>query len=251
LILVTGAKGYIGSELSKKLDVKYQWDIREWDIRKSLNHVMEEVTCVVHLAALVRVGESVARPLDYYETNVQGTVNVLKAFPNAKIVFASTGAAFNADSPYGHSKVMAEQIIKDSGHPYTIFRFYNVGGGEPTNPDGLPMAIERAKETGTFTIHGSDYDTKDGTCVRDFVHVEDICDAIIRAVEQPAAMTDFEPLGSGQSFTVKEFLETHQSKYGELFDITYGDRREGDLPRSEVPFMSNFMKPTKTLRDIV
>ena len=173
-------------------------------------------------------------------------------FPNAKMVFASTGAAFSPDSPYGHSKVMAEQIVKDSCKEYTIFRFYNVGGGSPTNPEGLPLCIEKAKETKEFTLFGDDYETKDGTCVRDYIHVDDITDAIVRAVEQPAAMTDYEPLGSGQSYTVKEYLNAYKSKYGEhLFEIEVGERRSGDLPISEVPFVSKFMTPTKTLEEIV
>ena len=113
------------------------------------------------------------------------------------------------------------------------------------------MGIEKAKETGTFTVYGDDYDTKDGTCVRDYIHVEDITDALVRAVKEPAAMTDYEPLGSGKSHTVKEYLETYQEKYGKQFDIVYGDRRPGDLPVSEVPFVSKFMTASKSLEDIV
>jgi len=250
LIVITGSAGYIGNALTKKMTA-LGYDIDTWDIRKPMNKPQEKIKCVVHLAALVRVGESVKQPLDYYDTNVTGTLNVIRAFPNAKMVFASTGAAFSPDSPYGHSKVMAEQIVKDSCKEYTIFRFYNVGGGSPTNPEGLPLCIEEAKKSKKFTLFGDDYDTKDGTCVRDYIHVDDITDAIVRAVEQPAAMTDYEPLGSGQSYTVKEYLDAHRSKYGKLFDVEIGERREGDLPRSEVPFVSEFMTPTKTLEEIV
>jgi len=251
MVIVTGAKGYIGSVLMNKLPEANGIDIDDWDIRHPTQW-NAEVTTVVHLAALVRVGESVQIPQEYYDTNVTGTLNVIRAFPNAKFIFASTGAAFNADSPYGHSKVMSEQIIKDTcKNGYTIFRFYNVGGGTPTNPEGLPSSVERARKTGKFTIFGTDYDTKDGTCVRDYIHVEDITDAIIRAINEPAAMTDYEPLGSGNSYTVKEYLNAYQSKYGESFDIVYGDRRPGDLAISEVPFVSKFMNVTKKLEDIV
>ena len=251
MIIVTGAKGYIGSVLMKKLPEAIGTDIDTWDIRKSIVPD-ENITCVVHLAALVRVGESVEKPQEYYDTNVTGTLNVIKAFPNAKFIFASTGAAFTPDSPYGHSKVMGEQMIKDTcKNGYTIFRFYNVGGGTPTNPDGLPASINRAKETGTFTIFGNDYDTKDGTCVRDYIHVDDIADAIVTAVRELPANTDYEPLGSGKSYTVKEFAETYIKKYNSNFEIVYGDRRPGDLPISEVPFVSKFMNVTKTLEDIV
>lgn len=249
-VLVTGGNGYIGSVLKSKYKDATYIDIKDWNINFSGTQ-NNNIDTVVHLAALVRVGESVKRPLDYYHTNSFGTLNVIKAFPNAKIIFASTGAAFNPDSPYGKSKVIAEEIIKDSCKEYTIFRFYNVGGGIPTNPEGLPMSIQKAKETGTFTIYGNDYDTKDGTCVRDYFHVEDLVDALIRAIEYPGAMTDYEPLGSGKSYTVKEYLQTYIEKYGKQFEIKYGDRRAGDLPNVEVPFISKFITPTKTLFEIV
>ena len=111
--VITGASGYIGSVLSKKLPDAIQFDVDTWDINYC-EKTFEDVTCLVHLAALVRVGESVRDPVNYYRTNVGGTINVLKSYPNAKMVFASTGAAFHPDSPYGHSKVMCEQIIKDT-----------------------------------------------------------------------------------------------------------------------------------------
>jgi len=249
MVVITGAKGYIGSVLQKKIQA-IGLDIDDWDIRFPRNPD-PSIKCVVHLAALVRVGESVRKPMEYYETNVTGTLNVIRAFPNAKIIFASTGAAFNPDSPYGFSKVFGEQFIKDICKEYTIFRFYNVGGGNPTNPEGIHLSIERARQSGVFTIFGNDYDTKDGTCVRDFFHVDDLTDAIIRAVHEPAAMTDFEPLGSGKSYTVKEYIETYIEKYGKQFRVDYGDRRMGDLAVSEVPFLSKFIEPKKELIDIV
>lgn len=252
MVLITGADGYIGSVLRKKLPEAIAIDIADWDIREALPPSAEEVTCVVHLAALVRVGESVEKPLDYYDTNVNGTLNVIRRYPKAKIIFASTGAAFNPDSPYGRSKAMAEEIIKDTcKNGFTIFRFYNVGGGNPTNPDGLPASIKKAEESGQFTIFGQDYDTKDGTCVRDYVHVEDIAEALVKAVEQPAANTDYEPLGSGKSYTVKEYVETYIEKYDSNITVNYGGRRRGDLAVSEVPFVSKFMTVTKELKDIV
>lgn len=254
MVLITGAEGYIGKVLASKMqDIRFRkTDMGIWDIRNPKEYKgKNDIDIVVHLGALVRVGESVRDPLKYYDTNVSGTINILKKFPNAKIIFASTGAAFDADSPYGKSKVMCEEIIKDVCKEYTIFRFYNVGGGNPTNPEGLPLAIEKAKETGTFTIFGDDYNTKDGTCVRDYVHVEDIADALFRAVQEPGAMTDYEPLGSGNSYTVREYVDTYIKKYGKQFEVVVGDRRLGDLERSEVPFLSKFITPTKTLENIV
>ena len=250
MVVITGSAGYIGSVMKQRISA-LGYDIDSWDITQPLKTPMKNVKCVVHLAGLVRVGESVKNPLKYYDTNVTGTLNVIRAFPNAKMIFASTGAAFNPDSPYGHSKAMSEQIIKDTCKEYTIFRFYNVGGGNPTNPEGLPVAIQKAEKSKEFTIYGNNYNTKDGTCVRDFVHVDDIVDALVKAVKEPGAMTDYEPLGSGKSYTVKEYLDTYQRVYNKTFEIKIGDRRAGDLEKSEVPFISKFITPSRTLEDIV
>jgi len=254
-VVVTGADGYIGSVLRKKLSERNVravfYDIKDWDITKYSNPTNPTVDVVVHLAALVKVGESVKNPFEYYNTNINGTKNVIDAFPNAKFIFASTGAAFDPTSPYARSKVVAEDIVKQLCKEYTIFRFYNVGGGVPNNPEGLYAATQNAIQSGTFTIFGSDYDTKDGTPVRDYVHVEDLTDAIVKAIYEPAAMSDYEPLGSGQSYTVKEYIEEFLRVNGPLFEVKYGERREGDNAKSEVPFNSMFMNPKHTLEDIV
>lgn len=278
-IAITGSDGYIGSRLVEKLSdsghelflidmnemhrhpsrsaVKINspetyWDIRETPMHGGLPWHWMSYDCVVHLAALVKVGESVSRPWDYYNTNVNGTRNVIEAFPDAKFIFASTGAAFDPTSPYARSKVAAEDIVKEMCDEYTIFRFFNVGGGKPTNPEGLYAATMNACAlTKEFTIHGNDYNTKDGTCVRDYVHVDDLCDAIINAIHEPGANTDYEPLGSGKSYTVSEYVNTFLEVNGSKFKVKYGPRREGDNESSEVPFMSKFMKPEKTLEDIV
>jgi UDP-glucose 4-epimerase len=259
-IAITGSKGYIGSQLVKKLKDKNQdvclLDIDEWDIRtepanNDFINFWQSFDVVVHLAALVKVGESVNRPWDYYNTNINGTQNILKYFSNAKMIFASTGAAFNPTSPYAKSKVAAEDLIRNQCKEYTIFRFFNVGGGKPSNPEGLYAATLNACTSGIFTINGNDYNTKDGTCVRDYVHVNDLCDAIIRAIHEPGAMTEYEPIGSGKSYTVLEYVNAFLEENGPKFNVEFGPRREGDNELSEVPFMSKFMNPQKTLKDIV
>lgn len=250
MIIVTGANGYIGKELMNVLPTAVGMDIDDWDITVPRDPD-PNVSVVVHLAGLVRVGEGEFKTRQYWDANFNGTKNVIHAFPNAKMIFASTGAAFNPESVYAQTKVAAEELIKVACEQYTIFRFFNVGGGSPTNPEGLPAAIERAKRDGHFTINGSDYKTKDGTCVRDFIHVEDLVLAIKKAVNSPAAMTEYEPLGSGKSYTVKEYVETYIKKYEADFKVEYGPRRRGDLESSEVPFLSEFITPTKTLWDIV
>lgn len=259
-VAITGSSGYIGSVLVSKLqDINHDLhllDINDWDIRKTpLKNgsplYWNSFDVVVHLAALVKVGESVERPWDYYHTNINGTQNIITHFPGAKMIFASTGAAFDPTSPYARSKVAAEDLIKNQCKDYTIFRFYNVGGGKPSNPEGLYAATIKACQTGIFTIFGNDYNTKDGTCVRDYVHIDDICDAIIKAIDEPGAMTDFEPLGSGHSYTVLDYVNSFLDQNGPKFKVEFGPRRKGDNESSEVPFMSKFMNPKKTLNDIV
>ena len=254
-VVVTGAKGYIGTQVVKLLSEKSgiqltPMDIEEWDIRQASSDIAPDIDVVVHLAALVKVGESVERPTAYFYTNTVGTKNVINRFPNAKFIFASTGAAYDPTSPYARSKVAAEEIVKESCSDYTIFRFFNVGGRTPTNPEGLYVATQNAIESGTFTIFGDDYDTPDGTCVRDYVHIDDLCAAIVSAVGQPGTKT-IEPIGSGKSYTVKEYVDAFLQVNGKLFDVEFGERRPGDNEKSEVPFVSRFMVPTKTIYDIV
>lgn len=119
-VAITGSSGYIGSTLVSKLKDTYHdlhlFDIDDWDIRKTplkngSPFFWKSIDVVVHLAALVKVGESVEKPWDYYDTNINGTQNIIKHFPNAKMIFASTGAAFDPTSPYARSKVAAEDLI--------------------------------------------------------------------------------------------------------------------------------------------
>ena len=253
IVAVTGANGYIGKQvvglLSEKDVEVLPFDIEDWDIRLPLSLCNPEVDVVIHLAGLVKVSESVARPTAYYYTNVVGTKNVIDAFPNAKMLFASTGAAYDPTSPYARSKLMAEDIVQELCSDYTIFRFFNVGGGKPTNPEGLYAATKKAVETKKFIIYGNDYDTADGTCVRDYVHVDDLCAALVAAVGQPGTK-DIEPIGSGRSHTVKEYVDAFLQVNGKLFDVEFGPRRPGDNERSEVPHLSRFVCPTKTIYDI-
>ncbi len=255
IVAVTGANGYIGTEVVKLLSAKkgitvLPLDLEDWDIRRPATDIDPNVDVVVHLAALVKVGESVKRPTAYFYTNLVGTKNVIEKFPNAKFLLASTGAAYDPTSPYALSKLAAEQIVQELCPDYTIFRFFNVGGREPTNPEGLYKATIEASIRGTFTIFGNDYDTDDGTCVRDYVHVDDLCAALVAAVGQPGTK-NIEPIGSGKSYTVKQYIDAFLQVNGKLFDIELGPRRSGDNEKSEVPFLSRFVVPTKNINDIV
>ena len=275
-VLVTGCNGYIGSHLVGKLFAKkcnvYGLDFKEgnkvehytkktWknDINKpndwEKDIFAKKWDAICHLAALVSVGESVKIPSDYYQTNWQGTLNLLKKLHYKHFIFASTGAANNPNSPYGFSKRIAEDTIIEIAKNYSIFRFYNVvGEGEfsMTNEDGLFMQLKKSQKTGIFTIFGGDYpNTKDGTPVRDYIHVEDIVGAISNCVLSTPANTPFECLGYGMSTTVQEFADTFKKINNASFSIKIGERRKGDLEISEVPFVSKYMEQNYSLENLV
>jgi len=272
-VLITGNSGYIGSHLSKMLADSYevygldinvpQTDrLKDWyniDIRK-LFTIDQEFDAVIHLAALVNVGESEQQPISYYITNLNGTMNVINKIKTKNFIFASTGAAAGCESAYGISKRAAEDVVREyctihNPKDYTIFRFYNVIGSDgfaPTNPDGLMYNLMKSKEKGEFTIFGNDYDTRDGTCIRDYVHVNEICDALRSAIEKPS--NQIECLGHGVGYTVAELV----NKFREVNNIPninlltkIGPRRKGDLAVSVLDNVSPFMKKLYTLEQLL
>ena len=272
-ILITGCSGYIGSHLCKMLENEYEvhgLDIDEpqaplnefyrCDINRQFVIPGDiEYDCVIHLAALVRVGESEQMPIKYYITNLNGTMNVVNKIKTKNFIFASTGAAQDCASAYGISKRAAEDVVREycTTHrqtPYTIFRFYNVIGSTvvaPTNPDGLMYNLIKAKESGEFTIYGNDYDVSviDGTCIRDYVHVNEICDALMQAIEKPS--NSVECLGHGVGYTVQEIVDLFQKVNECSFDVKYGPRRKGDLPSSVLANVSPYMRNLYTMEDLL
>lgn len=276
-ILVTGCSGYIGSHLCKLLEQDYE--VYGLDVNKPQHPVKEffqvdinkpfktdrEFDAVVHLAALVNVSESEVIPIMYYITNLNGTMNVLNKVKTKNFIFASTGAAALCESAYGISKRAAEDVVTEyctrhASTPYTIFRFYNVIGSSgyaPTNPDGLMYKMMESSYTREFTIFGDDYDTPDGTCVRDYVHVDEICEAIKLAIEKPA--NKIECLGHGVGYTVKEifhkFLEVNEEALykdtDEAILCKVGPRRKGDIPRSVLEEVSPYMKHLYAIEDLL
>jgi UDP-glucose 4-epimerase len=134
-----------------------------------------------------------------------------------------------------------------------MFRFYNVIGSsygiQPTNPDGLMYNLMMAKDRGEFTIFGNDYDTPDGTCVRDYVHVMEICNALEQAIEKPA--NGLENLGHGVGKTVKDMVELYKIVNNTSFTVKYGPRRKGDAAVSVLDNPSTYMKHLYELKDLL
>ena len=259
-ILITGSEGYIGQHLVKKLGNVDTLDIKgnptyKLDIRTQID-INEQYDVVIHLAALVQVGESVKDPLSYYRTNLIGTLNILDRVKFKHFILASTGAAESLNSPYALSKKACEEVVKQIctsyGLDYTIFRFYNVIGSDgfkPTNPDGLFYALIRAIHSGEFDIYGSDYNTKDGTAVRDYVHVNQICDAIVKAVSHPS--NSIECLGTGSGHTVLEIVDAFKEANYVNFNVNMKQRRAGDVERTVLDNPSTYLDNSYELSDLL
>lgn len=277
-VLVTGSSGYIGSHLCKMLEKDYE--VHGLDVREPQHPVSkfyqidinrpfasdEEYDAVIHLAALVNVSESERTPIQYYITNLNGTMNVINKIKTKNFIFASTGAAALCESAYGISKRAAEDVVREycTEHrptPYTIFRFYNVigtDGYQPTNPDGLMYKLLGAKDTREFTIFGNDYETPDGTCLRDYVHVNEICLALKTAIEKPSNRV--ESLGHGVGHSVKEMFEIFEEVNQDYLYPTgeedavilkYGPRRKGDPAVSVLEDVSNYMVNMYTMKELL
>jgi UDP-glucose 4-epimerase len=218
---------------------------------------------IIHFAAAIEVGASVENPFSFYDNNVSGTIALLLAAQAAgidKLVFSSTCATYGNPvsipmsethpqlpiNPYGRSKLIVEQILHDldryRGFRSVILRYFNAAGADPEARIGewhspethaIPLAIETALgKRSRFQVLGTDYDTRDGTCMRDFVHVLDLAEAHTRAIEHllnngnSLALN----LGTGNGTTVKEMLAAVQRVSGRSFNIEYGERRQGDSP---------------------
>ena len=273
-VLITGSSGYIGQHLVKLLK-KDDYEVFGLDKNTRFNDYLAPnhfikldiaenfvkwpttvFDTVVHLAALVKVNESVKKPISYYNTNINGTVNVLQEVFFKNFVFASTGTAANPINPYALSKRCAEDVVEryciENSKTFTSFRFYNVIGSDgiaPTNPDGLMANLIKAKETGVFNLYGGDYNTEDGTPIRDYVHVNEICESIRMAIETPA--NKLENLGHGKGHSVLQMATTFRLVNECNFQINYCQRREGDLEYSVLDNPSSYMKSIYTLPQLL
>ena len=238
----------------------YKVDIRD---EKSLNKVFEEnkIDEVIHFAANSLVGESMTNPLKYFNNNVHGTEVLLKvmvAHDVNKIVFSSTAATYgepknipilesdetNPTNAYGETKLCMEKMMKwaDKAHgvKYISLRYFNVAGahvsgeiGEDHNPEThlIPLILQVPLGKREFiSIFGDDYETHDGTCIRDYIHVTDLADAHILAVHKlrEGSGSNIYNLGSGNGFTVKEMIEAARKVTEHEIPAKVCERRAGD-----------------------
>lgn len=241
-------------------------DIRDYDrLEASLGYYQQSIVGVIHFAACKSVGESMKEPSKYYDNNVAGTNNLLMAMKRYSIdnlIFSSSctvyGQAENlpvteqtpqksAESVYGRTKQICEQMIKDfhAEHNYNsvLLRYFNPIGahesaliGELPNgtPDNLlPYVAETAiKKRDLFTVFGTDYNTEDGTCVRDYIHVVDLAKAHVVAMKKSTEKNlQAEPvnLGTGTGYSVKQVLEAFETENDVKINTHYGNRRKGDV----------------------
>lgn len=242
----------------------YKGDLRNpGDLRKVLSKY--KISKVMHFASSIIVPESVSNPLKYYENNVLSFINLLEEMRQAsvrQIIFSSTAAVYAPPkripipedapvlpgNPYGTTKRMCEKILEDiafadKNFSYVIFRYFNVAGayekggiGESHEPEThlIPIVLQTALGRRKFLeIYGNDYPTPDGTCIRDYIHVDDLCEAHFLALQNltTKARNQIFNLGSQKGFSVQEVIDVAKKATGKDFVVKVSARRAGDGPR--------------------
>jgi len=294
-ILVTGGAGYIGSHIielliKKKFKVfiidnlstghkrlinkKAKFISANINQHKLIRKIIQKnnIQSVIHLAAKISVPESEKKPKIYYENNVKGTLNLLRAIKKTSVknfIFSSTAAVYNdkisyvgelskttPKSVYGFTKLKCEKLIKRKFNKnYAILRYFNVVGASPSKKIGqinkngqlfknLSLALK--KKTPIFNVYGGDYETTDGTCVRDFIHVYDLADIHIKTLFKINATNASVTLncGYGKGFSVNEVVNEFRNFSKKRVKINMKKRRKGDL----VKIIANVNKLKKFLK---
>jgi UDP-glucose 4-epimerase len=218
---------------------------------------------VIHFAASIQVEESVRKPLLYYRNNVANTLNLLESVADSGVkhfIYSSTAAVYGIPekipvdegaplvpiNPYGASKVMIERVLEDVAHEadftYVALRYFNVAGADPGGRIGqaykeathlITRALKAAKgESEKLLIYGTDYPTPDGTCIRDYLHVEDLAEAHLRSLDYLGGegRSDRMNCGYGHGFSVREVVDTAKKVTGVDFRVEETGRRAGDPP---------------------
>lgn len=281
-VLVTGGAGYIGGHVVRELlasgysvvvlDNLYtgrreyvpsealfvEGDVRDVNLLRDLLS-QHKVDAVIHLAAMLEVAESVEKPLEYFEVNVQGTARLLEVCSEMgirNVVFSSTAAVYGPQTvvpipetatcepinPYGASKLIAEQVLRYfsqyKGFKVTVLRFFNVAGQHTTwgvadthdHSHLVPIVLEVASgKRPSLTVNGSNYATPDGTCVRDYVHVWDIAKAHVKALARNNSQSfKVYNVGTGKGVSVREVVQAAAEVTGRMVPMEVGPRRPGD-----------------------
>jgi UDP-glucose 4-epimerase len=290
--LITGVSGYLGLHLAKALK-KDGWKVVGIDnVKRPSKYVdtfiycnvtdihyvyavFEDYSCnvVFHLAGMIDVSESVIKPIEYFNDNTLGTINILKAmdyYGVKNIVYSSTAGLYSSsnellretdqvnpcNNPYAASKYASELAITQSKLNHVIFRYFNLAGADPDGEMGechepethlIPKIFQNLNN---FYINGKDYDTLDGTCIRDYIHVSDVAKAHVSAAnyllqgEESRVMN----LGNEKGYSVKEIINLVEKITGVKVNYTYKDRRQGDpahlvadskLAKKHLNFVSN------------
>jgi UDP-glucose 4-epimerase len=282
-LLVVGGAGFIGSHMTKMLamagheviildnlstghadSVHYGklivGSIADTSLLDSL-FTAEHFDAVLHFAAFSLVSESVTNPSVYYRNNVSNTLNLLDAMVRhgvLSLVFSSSAAIFGNPlytpidenhpqtpiNPYGHSKLMVEDILRDYDLAYGLrsvsLRYFNAAGADPEGKLGerhtpethlIPLIMQAASgRKENITVFGKDYPTPDGTCIRDYIHVHDLCTAHLLSLEwllETRRSAQFN-LGNESGFSVLDIIKAAQDVTGIEINIAYGERRQGD-----------------------
>ncbi len=219
---------------------------------------------VMHFASYIQVGESVRKPDIYYRNNVTNTLNLLDVmlkYDVKKFIFSSTAAVFGEPdyvpideahpnrplNPYGRSKWMIEQVLADYSKAFDLrsvcLRYFNAAGADPEGQLGerhdpethlIPLILQAASgRRDSIQVFGRDYDTPDGTCIRDYIHIVDLCSAHLAALEYltKGGSSDRFNLGNGSGFSVQEVIDAVQKVSGKQVNVINGPRREGDPAR--------------------
>ena len=235
-------------------------DLKDTDVLERI-FLEYPIEAVLHFAAYAYVGESVLEPEKYYLNNVYNTLNllsVMRRYGCKYIVFSSTCATYGKTNcipiteetlqhpinPYGASKLMVERILKDFasayGLRYVVFRYFNAAGADPDGEIGeshlpethlIPLVLDAASGVRSeIKVFGTDYPTRDGSCVRDYVHVADLAVAHVNGLRylQAGNESDFFNLGNSKGISVLEIIKTVREITGKEFDVTIGPRRLGD-----------------------
>ena len=297
-ILVTGGSGYIGShtivdliengfdvisvdnnsrsnpamlegieKITGKKVKNYKVDLCNFDDTFAIFQENDDIEGIIHFAAYKSVGESVEKPLMYFENNLNSLINLLKCVQEFKIpyfVFSSSCTVYGnpdhipvteetppkpAESPYGYTKQMGEQIInefaKSAGTHCILLRYFNPVGAHPSihigempigKPQNLVPAITQTAigKLPKLTVFGNDYDTRDGSCIRDFIHVSDIAHAHTLSIQyldldKSKALCEVFNLGTGNGVTVMEAIGSFEKVSGVKLNYEIGPRRPGDV----------------------